>query len=390
MVECSNYRKIIGKPQIMQNEKTIQSQVYPLSRGQSALWFHYKLAPTNVAYNLAAAVTVSDDTNLESLKRSLQNLADRHPMLRTLFTIENREPVQRVQPSIDISFQYQDASMWQPDQLDEFIKEEIYCPLNLEKGPAWRVTVFVDAVNSHDIEVKRGKKEHLILFVFHHILTDLWSSAIIMSDVAAIYNEETNGVPASLRTLRKTYQDYVKQEKEKLISNQGEAAWNYWKNILSGDISPLSLSSRLPRPVMLTGRGSAHFIHLDRRQTSKLRTLAEQQNVPLYVLLFTAYQLLLYRYTGQSDILVCLPKAGRNLSTIHVVGYFVNQMVVRTTFSDEMTFLDLLNKVQHVIEESSQYDWYPFAEIVQKLQPDRDLSHSPLIQTVFSWQQPPP
>jgi amino acid adenylation domain-containing protein/non-ribosomal peptide synthase protein (TIGR01720 family) len=373
----------------MTNNKKIQSEVYPLSRGQSSLWFHYKLAPTNVAYNLAAAVTVSGDTDPESLKRSLQKLSDRHPMLRTLFAIEQGEPVQRVKPTLDISFQCHDSSLWQSDQLDEVIKEEVYRPLDLERGPAWRVTVFLDAPIFHD-ETKADKKDHLILLVFHHILADLWSTAIIMSEIAAIYREETNGIPASLRILRKTFQDFVYQEREKLTSNKGEAAWKYWQKILSGKITPLNLSTRQPRPVILTGRGSSHFIHLNRTLTSKLRNLAEQQKIPLHVLLLTAYQILLYRYSGEKDILVGFPKAGRNLSTIRVVGYFVNQMVVRTTLSDDMNFLELLNKVTHAIDESSQYDWYPFAELVQKLQPDRDLSRSPLIQTVFSWQQAPP
>ncbi|MAT41341.1 MAG: hypothetical protein CL609_03295 [Anaerolineaceae bacterium] len=374
----------------MQNNKTTQLQSYPLSRGQSALWFHYKLAPTNVAYHLAAAVAVPDDTNLEALKQSLQKLADRHPMLRTLFTIEQGEPVQRVQPAIEISYHLQDASMWQPDQMDEFIKEKTYHPFDLEKGPTWRVTVILNAPLFVDDEKKEIIRQPLILFIFHHIVADLWSSAIIMSEVAAIYREETDGIPASLRTLHKTYQDHVIQEKEKLEGKQGEAAWNYWRKNLSGELPTLNLSTSLPRPTELTGQGAVHFFHLNRERTHKLRNLAEQQKVPFYTVLFAAYQALLYRYTGQKDILVGFPKAGRNLSTIRVVGYFVNQMIVRTAFSDEMNFLELLNKVHQSIEEGSHYDWYPFAELVQNLQPNRELSRSPLIQTVFSWQQAPP
>lgn len=285
----------MGTTKIIQNHKANQLQTYPLSHGQSALWFHYKMDRENVAYNLAAAVTVSSDTDLEALRRALQKVAERHPMLRTLFRVQHDEPVQYVQSSIEISYQYQDASSWQPDHLDKSIKQEVYSPLDLEQGPTWRVKVFLNAPTLQKDPDGDDPKEHLILLVFHHILADLWSSAIILSEVAALYREQTTGIPASLRTLRKTYWDHIYQENENLANGRGEAAWNYWQNLLSGELTPLSLSTKVSRPDHLSGHGAAKNFYLDSKLTKKLQKLAEKQDVPLYTLLLTAYQTLLYR-----------------------------------------------------------------------------------------------
>ncbi|HEX7976377.1 MAG TPA: amino acid adenylation domain-containing protein, partial [Anaerolineales bacterium] len=211
----------------------------------------------------------------------------------------------------------------------------------------------------------------------------------LLSEVAALYREETTGVPASLKPLKTTYADHVGKELERLKEPQAEISWEYWRTILSGELSPLSLPTNQPRPPVLTGYGAVQQVLLDNKTTEELRALAKKQDVALYTVLLTAFQALLHRYTGQNDILVGFPKAGRSPAMARVVGYFVNQTVVRANFTENPRFIDLLNRVQKSIEEGAPHDWYPFSLLVQRLQPTRQLNRSPLIQATFAWQHAP-
>ena len=362
---------------------------YPLSRGQAALWFLHRMAPESIAYNLAGAATIPGDTDVEALLRAFRRLAERHPMLRTLFATQHGELVQREYLSIDVAFQCTDASSWNTAQLDEALAEETYRPFDLEQGPTWRVVVFQRAPLPKVKDATGGSRDHLVLLTLHHMIGDLWSIGTILSEIAALHREETTGVSASLKPLRASYVDHVNEESERLAGLPGETGWDYWRTVVSGELPSSSLPtdrSRLPGP---TGRGAGQPVLLDRKVSDGLRALAEKYHVALYTVLLAAFQSLLHRYTGQDDILVGFPKAGRRPSTSRVVGYFVNQTVVRADFTENPRFVDLLLRAQKSIKEGARYDWYPFSLVVQHLQPDRDLSHSPLIQAVFSWQQAP-
>ncbi|MGE5123121.1 MAG: amino acid adenylation domain-containing protein, partial [Acidobacteriaceae bacterium] len=362
---------------------------YPLTPGQAALWFHHKLTPQSVAYNQASTVAVKADTDLEALWRAFQHVAERHPMLRTLFAEEHGKPVQRVYSSVKGVFRVVDASKWDPDQLNAHLAEEVYRPFDLERGPVWRIIVFQQPPISTINPGNKRPLEHLVLLVLHHILVDMWSFAILMSEVAALYRQETTGLPASLRPLRANYADHVQKEIQRLSEPQAEISWNYWRAALSGELPPLSLQTDRPRPPDTIGHAAAHSIFINKQLADELSALASQKHVPLYTLLLAGFQTLLHRYTGQNEILVGFPKAGRSSSTVRLIGYFINQMVVRADFSADPSFVELLNAVHRFIEAGNQHDWYPFSLLVQRLQPDRDTNRSPLIQVVFSWQQAP-
>ena len=169
---------------------------YPLTRGQAALWFHHKVAPESVAYNLAGAVVIPGDTDLEALQRAFRRLAERHPMLRTSFTDQHGEPVQRVHPSIEVAFQFEDASGWNSAQLDKALAFETFRPFDLEQGPAWRVVVYQWAPLSRENGADGLPHDHLVLLTLHHLIGDLWSITIVLSEVAALYRQETTGIPA--------------------------------------------------------------------------------------------------------------------------------------------------------------------------------------------------
>ncbi|HEU5348397.1 MAG TPA: condensation domain-containing protein, partial [Ktedonobacterales bacterium] len=365
-----------------------QAPSYPLSLGQKALWLLYKTAPENVAYNLSGAVAVPADTNLDALHRAFQRLAERHPMLRMLFTASDGEPIQRVLPDADVDFRRENASDLSPAQLNERLAAEIYRPFDVERRPAWRVAVFQHApLDSAGGATSRGYPEHLVLLVIHHVLADLWSLAVIMSEIAALYREEATGLPAALKPLHTSYVDHIRKEAEMLTGSQADASWEYWRAQLSGALPPLDLPTDRPRPSLPTGSGAAHSIAIDHDLAERLRQLAKTCNVSLYTVLLTAFQTLLHRYTGQDDVLVGFPKAGRSHAFARVVGYFVNPVVTRADFSENPRFADLLHTNQRAIEESAAHDWYPFSQLVQRLRLPRELGRSPIFQAMFSWQK---
>ena len=373
-----------------------QILAYPLSVGQKALWSLYQTAPDNVAYNLSGAVAVPGDTDLNALGRAFQRLAERHPMLRTIFAAPEGEPVQRVLPEVNVDFRREEASAWDPARLDALLAEEMYRPFDLERRPAWRVLALERApiaapiaapfVSDGDV-ARASQPEHLVLLVFHHILGDLWSIAVMMSEVAALYREAITGVPAGLKPLRASYADHVAREEARLAGPQAETSWEYWRARLSGDVAPLDLPADRPRLTEPTGRGAAKSIMLDRQLTERLRALAEARHVALYTVLLSAFQTLLHRYSAQDDVLVGFPKAGRSHVFARVVGYFVNTVVMRADFAEHLRFADLLQMNQRALDESAAHDWYPFANVVQRLRPAREIGRSPIVQAMFAWQK---
>ncbi|MGE5334111.1 MAG: amino acid adenylation domain-containing protein [Nitrososphaerota archaeon] len=378
---------------ITSDELSASPQVpsYPLSAGQRALWSLYKLAPESVAYNLSAAVAVPGDTNVDALHRAFQRLAQRHPMLRTLFiapaAAPDGEPRQRVLPTAEVDFRCEDASTWSQAQVNDRLAAEIYHPFDLEHRPGWRVLVLQHAPQGGDAAASGSHHEHLVLLVLHHVLGDLWSIAVIMSEIGAYYREETMGVPAELRPLRTSYTDHIHKEVEMLRGPRADASWEYWRTRLSGDLPPLDLPTDRPRPSLPTGRGAAKSIAIDYDLAARLRQLAEIRHVALYTVLLTAFQTLLHRYTGQDDVLVGFPKAGRTHAFARVVGYFVNSVVTRADFSENPRFGDLLQANQRAIEDGTAHDWFPFAQLVQRLRPSREFGRSPIFQAMFSWQK---
>ncbi|HEX6541515.1 MAG TPA: amino acid adenylation domain-containing protein [Ktedonobacterales bacterium] len=370
---------------------SMQVPSYPLSVGQRALWSLYKMAPESVAYNLSAAAAVPSDTNVDALRRAFEQLAQRHPMLRTLFiaptAAPDSEPRQRILPTAEVDFRCEDASALSQAQLNERLASAIYHPFDLEHRPGWRVLVLQHAPQGGDAAASGSHHEHLVLLVIHHVLGDLWSIAVIMSEVGALYREEAMGIPADLKPLHTSYTDHICKEVEMLRGPQADASWEYWRTHLSGDLPPIDLPTDRPRPSLPTGRGAAQSIKIGYDLAARLRQLAETGHVALYTVLLTAFQTLLHRYTGQNDVLVGFPKAGRTHAFARVVGYFVNPVVTRADFSENPRFGELLHANQRAIEDGAAHDWYPFSQLVQRLRPSREFGRSPIFQAMFSWQK---
>jgi amino acid adenylation domain-containing protein len=352
--------------------------VHPLSYGQRALWFLHQLTPTSAAYNIANAVCIRSELDIPALRRAFQMLIDRHASLRTTFTTIHGEPVQRVVESQDVSFQEEDASAWSDIEMHARLVADAHHPFDLERGPLLRLSLF-----------RRSRHDHILLLVVHHLVADLWSLAGLMHELDVLYPAAKDGTESPLPPLALRYTDYVRWQTERLAGPQGEQLWTYWQQQLAGELPTLNLPADRPRPPLQTYRGAAHTFRLNRHLTRQLRELAQAEGTTLYTLLLAAFQTLLHRYTGQDEILVGSPTAGRSHAGLdNLVGYFVNPVVLHANLSAQPTFRAFLRQVRSTVLAALEHQDYPFALLVERLQLQRDLSHSPLFQTMFVWEKP--
>jgi amino acid adenylation domain-containing protein len=349
---------------------------YPLSHGQRALWFLQRMAPENVGHNVAHAVRIRTELDVPLFRRAFQRLVERHPILRTTFATSNDEPVQQVHEHVEVCLRAEDASTWSEAYLDDRMVEEIYRPFDLEQGPLMRVNLFT-----------RSTQDHILLLMLHHIVTDMWSLAMLIYETSLLYQAEKTGVPARVKPFRAQFADHVRWEAEMLAAFEGERLWAYWQEQLAGELPVLNLPTDRPRPSVQTDRGSAQSVQFSAELTQSLKALAQARGATLYMIVLAAFQVLLYRYTGQEDILVGSPKARRRREMARVMGYFVNPVVLRADLAGDPSFLAFLDQVRQTVEVAFEHDAYPFPLLVERLQPGRDPSRPPLFQVMFAWQK---
>lgn len=346
---------------------------YPLSLGQQAMWFLQILAPESTAYNIADAVRIKADLDTGALRRAFQTIVDRHPALRTTFSSVRGGPLQEVHDHMEVCFREEDASTWTEQVLDKYLVEEANRPFNLEQDPPLRIYL-----------LKRSAREHVLLLVVHHIVIDFWSLGVLVQELGILYSAEVGGASASLAPLRLAYTDYAMWQARMLSGDEGERLWSFWQNQLAGNLPVLNLKTDRPRPAVQTYRGASREFKLNAEQTRRLKALSREHSVTLYTVLLAAFQSLLNRYTAQEDILVGTLAAGRNRSELSgLIGYFVNPVVLRADFSDSPTFKTFLSRTRRTLLAALAHQEYPFPLLVERLQPVRDTSRSPLFQVMF-------
>jgi amino acid adenylation domain-containing protein len=352
---------------------------YPLSQGQRALWFLYELEPESAAYNIAGALRIRTGLDAPALQHAFQMLVDRHPMLRSSFISSQKGPVQRIHARLKVSFKEEDISAWNETKLKDRLIEDAHCPFNLEQGPLLRVCLF-----------RRSAQEHILLLAVHHIAIDFWSLAVLIDELGKLYQAEKENRQASLPKLEMQYTDYIRWQAEMVASAEGERLWAYWQRNLAGELPLLDLPTDKPRPLVQTHQGASDSIKLDVRLTRDLKAVARHNEATLYMTLLAAFQVLLYRYTGQEDIVVGCPTAGRNHPLLGaLVGYFVNPVAMRASLSGDMLFKEFLAHVRQTVLAAFEHRDYPFSLLVERLKPKRDPSRSPLFQVMFSMLKAP-
>jgi amino acid adenylation domain-containing protein len=350
---------------------------FPLSHGQEALWFLWKLAPESWAYNVALPVGIRGALDVAAFRRALQKLSDRHPCLRMEITEEGGVLRQRALEQHRVALGEIDASDWSEARLHDALRDEARRPFNLEESAAMRVRLF-----------SRGSDRHSLIIVVHHIACDLWSFIVMMEELRDFYQAEKAGARADIPPLPVGYEDYVHWQRASLESEAGERLWRYWQEQLAGDLPALDLPTDRSRPPMQSFRGGTIIRRLDAELTRQLKSMAGKEGCTPYMALLAAYQVLLHRYTGQEDILVGGPISGRHRAEFNgVVGDFVNMVPLRADLTGKPSFRQMLGQVRAKVVGALKHQDYPFSLLVDRLQPTRDLSRSPIFQTSFVLQQ---
>jgi len=352
---------------------------HPLSHGQRALWFLHQLDPASAAYNVPGAITIEGELDAEALRSAFQTLADRHPSLRSTFAAPLGEPVQRVHPRMAVPFVEENASRWSGEALAERLAEEAERPFDLEAGPLVRVHLF-----------ERSKQEHVLLVVVNHIVTDFWSQAVLFEELGDLYRGELADEPVDLSAPALRYSDFVAWQRQMLAGERGARLRAYWRERLGGELPALDLPTDRPRPPVQSFAGATQRLRLPAELSARLAALGRERQATPFMTLLAAFQALLYRYTGQADLAVGVPTAGRGRASLAgVVGYFVNPVVIRSGLQESPSFERLLAQVRGSVVEAFEHQDYPFPLLVEELQPERDPSRSPLFQAMFVLQRAP-
>ncbi|MEH2001258.1 MAG: amino acid adenylation domain-containing protein [Nostoc sp.] len=349
--------------------------IYPLSYGQQSLWFLWQLAPKSAAYNVAFTCRICSPINVTTLQKSFQIILDRHPQLRSKFFKQDNNVVQQIHQTQFTDFQQINASNWREQELEQRVFQEYQQPFNIENDSIMRVRLF-----------SCSQQEHILLVTIHHIAVDAWSVLLLIEELITVYLALESGDKPSLTPLKHSYIDYVRWQRELLTSTQGEKLWNYWQQKLAGELPVLNLPTDRQRPAIQTYNGASYNFKISQKLTEQLKKLAQTEGVTQYIVLLAAFQVLLYRYTGQEDILVGAPTSGRTQPEfVPVVGYFVDPVVMRANLSGNPSFQEFLTQVCQTVSEALAHQDFPFALLVERLQPQRDPSRSPIFGAVFNF-----
>ncbi len=355
----------------------------PLSFAQERLWFLNQLEPHNEAYTIAQILYLAGTLDTKALEASLSDIVRRHEILRTSLPVINGEAKQRVSSPGPVNLSFVDLSGLESEEREAAAKRSILeaarQPFDLTHGPLVRFTL-----------VRFSEDDHRLLVTWHHIVADGWSFRLFERELGEFYTARMTGRTASLPDLPIQYADYALWQRQRLQGEKRETQLTYWKEQLAGAPNLLSLPTDRPRPAVQTYRGAAHKMVLQFGLVDGLKDLSRQENATLFMVLLAAFQTLLYRLSGEKDITVGSPIAGRNMvETERLIGIFINTLVLRTKFDDGSTFREVLKQVRQMTLDAYEHQDLPFEKLVEELQPARHMSHSPMFQVMVVFQNQP-
>ncbi|HZI20303.1 MAG TPA: condensation domain-containing protein [Pyrinomonadaceae bacterium] len=355
----------------------------PLSYAQERLWLIHRLAPDNPMYNLPAVVRLRGDLDLAALERSLNEIRRRHEVLRTTFPPRDDRPVQAIAPYRAEPLPLTDLSHLPESEREaqarRAVAETARAPFDLERGPLWRAAVW-----------QLGPAEHVVTVVMHHAISDAWSMNLLFRELGVCYASFVGGVAPALPPLPVQYADYAHWQRRLLDGEALQPLLDYWKQKLAGAPAAAQLPARRPRPSRQSFRGARHSFAFSKELTDSLNALGREAGATLYMVLLAAFKTLLYRLTGQEDLIVGAPVAGRNRpETEPLIGCFINTLPLRTDLSGNPRFLELLGRVRETTLGAYTHQDLPFEKLLEALKVERSLSHLPLVQVLFDFMNTP-
>jgi amino acid adenylation domain-containing protein len=360
-----------------------RSSGVPLSFAQQRLWFFNQMNPESRIYNILAAVKLDGELDVQSLDRSLNEIVQRHEVLRTTFDMLDGEPVQVVSPSTRLSVHkillQGSSSLEDDDGLGELIAQETRHVFNLTTGPLIRATLAV-----------LSQQEHVLLLNMHHIISDGWSMGVLIDELVTLYDAFAADKPSPLPELSIQYADYAVWQRDWLKGGSLQSQLLYWKDQLRDAAPVLDLPTDRPRPAIQSHLGAHYTFSISQSITEALKALSQREGCTLFMTLLALFDVLLYRYSGQDDILIGTPIANRNRVEIEkLIGFFVNTLVLRARIGKRDKFLSLLKQQREVALGAYSNQDIPFEKLVEELQPERSLSHTPLFQVLLVLQNAP-
>ncbi len=360
-----------------------RTQRLPLSFAQQRLWFLDQLEPNNPRYNVPYAARLKGHLQPEVLERSLQEIVRRHETLRTSFQVVGDQPVQTIDSEVTVPLVTRDLTPLPEASREEearrLAREEAQRAFDLTVAPLMRATL-----------LKLAEDDHVLLLNTHHIISDGWSLGVLLREMASLYEAFSANGPTTLPELGVQYADFAAWQREFLAGEILDKQLAYWKQELSGAPPSLELPTDRSRPPIESFRGAQQAIVLPKELLESLRKLSRAEGATLYMTLLAAFAVLLSRYSGQQDVVVGTPIAGRNRAEIEkLIGFFVNTLVMRTDLSDDPSFGELLDRVRETAMGAYAHQDLPFEKLVEELRPDRDLSRNPLFQVMLVLQNQP-
>lgn len=355
----------------------------PLSFAQQRLWFLQQLSPDSQSYKMLEALRLNGSLNIAALEQSLSELIRRHEVLRTTFPTVEGKPIQKIAPPQALNLPIHDlqglSAEEQTAQIRQMARYIASKPFDLAVGPLVEFTL-----------VQLGEQDYVLLLKMHHIIYDGWSLSIFFGELSLAYAAFTQGLPNPLPELTIQYADFAFWQRQWLTGEVLERQLGYWQKQLAGAPLVLELPSDRPRPPLQSFQGGVEYSLLNRHLTQSLKQLSQESETTLFMTLLAAFMVLMSRYSGQSDILIGSPIANRNSSQVEqLMGFFANTLALRGNISDNPTFAEFLAQVRQTTLSAYAHQDLPFEMVVEKLQPERDLSRNPLVQVMFSLQNAP-
>jgi amino acid adenylation domain-containing protein len=385
LVQAKNAHILAAAPQstlpMLFHDPEVRSA--PLSAAQQRVWFLHQLTPHQGLYNMRIYARLHGSLMVSAFQQSLRTIVQRHAIFRTTYQGQQSHlrqliaPVGSVHnwplPVIDLQTLSQEEQAREVQRLSE---REARRPFDLEHGPILRTSL-----------LRIAPQEHVLLLTVHHIAFDGWSQGVFLQELAHCYNALCEQRPPALPPLALQYTDYARWQDAYLTSASGAEELRYWKEQLAGAPTVITLPTDRPRPLVQSYRGESVRKVLPSSLALALRRLSQQEDATLFMTLLAAFQVLLSRYSRQTDLLVGTPIANRtHRETEPLIGIFINTLVLRTNLAGTPSFRELLGRVRKVALEGYSHQHLPFERLVGELQPERSLSHNPLFQVMFALQ----
>ena len=354
-----------------------------LSHGQQLLWYAHQFTPKGAAYHLAGAAIVRAELDIDSFRRASCRVVAGHDALRTTFTTVDDRPVIRLLDASELAnrqdewLPIEDVDGRDEAEFEQKLLEQARAPFDLENGPLFRIHI-----------LRRSTAEHVVLLVVHHIIADFWSIAVLVDDLGKAYAEERAGRTALSLPPRSSYADFTRWQHDMLAGAEGRRHWAYWQQQLAGPLPVLDLPTDYARPAFQSYKGASKHFDIDPTLTRAIVALGESRGISLYTTLLAAFQVFLGRLTGQNDILVGSPVAGRTRPGLEgLIGYFVNMVPMRGDLSGDPPFEQYLDRVRRTVALGLEHQDFPFGLLVNRLKGNPDPSRPPVFQVMFAHQK---